>query len=39
VRRATGIVEAYAYEVYGQPTIKTEDGGDADPSLFVGRED
>ena len=22
------IVEAYAYEVYGEPTIKTGDGGD-----------
>ncbi len=24
------IVEAYAYEVYGKPTIKTGDGGDGD---------
>jgi len=24
------IVEAYAYEVYGEPTIKTGDGGDGD---------
>jgi len=30
VNESAAIVEAYAYRAYGQPTIKTGDGGDGD---------